>query len=118
MAITQTWKVDALKVWRELSGLTDVVSEVQWQIITDDPDRTEFRSHAAVGSTRLNPPSSDTFVPLAQLTEAQVLDWAWAAMGDVAKDAAQRQGWDYMGYTGSTQVQITDLPWATPSETP
>ena len=111
MAINQTWKINRIKVWDSILGLTDVISEVQWEIITEE---TGYPRHSANGITRFNDPDPSTFVQLADVNEAQIVQWVKDTLGVEQVANFQRAGWEYIAGSTTTESE-KDLPWSTPS---
>ncbi len=64
------WKVTNIRVFPDVDGLKDVVVRVDYKI------------GVTTGAVELKP--GDSFVPFAELNEAQVLEWVWAAVDKVA----------------------------------
>lgn len=108
MAINQTWKINRIKVWDSILGLTDVISEVQWEIITEEPG---YPRHSANGITRFSDPDPANFLQLSSVTEAQIIQWVKDSLGAEQVANFQKAGWDYMGYTSTTESEKS-LPWA------
>jgi hypothetical protein len=108
MAINQTWKINRINVWDSILGLTDVISEVQWEIITEEPG---YQRHSANGITRFSAPDPSTFVQYNNVSEAQIIQWVKDILGSEKVAEYQRAGWDYMGYTSTTET-VKDIPWA------
>jgi hypothetical protein len=73
MNITYVWAITGMKMAPSLDGLTDVVTNVQFNYTGTDSD-SGFSS-TFNGAYPVPPPSSADFVPLADLTEAEVIAW-------------------------------------------
>ncbi len=73
MNITYVWAITAMKMAPSLDGLTDVVTNVQFTYTGTDSD-SGF-SFTFNGAYPVPPPSSASFVPLADLTEDEVIAW-------------------------------------------
>ena len=105
MAIRYEWKITALKKAPSLNGLSDVITHINFEYKGIDGD------HSAVfnGACPVGPPDENSFVPLADLTEAEVLVWAQANhpvenMQDVInKTIADKKT--------PKNVEVDTLPW-------
>ena len=77
MAIT--WSIVQLDYAVSLDGETDVVNNSHWQCIDEDASGNQTRVYGSVGI-----PTDDItdFIPYADITEAQALEWTKAALGD------------------------------------
>ena len=73
MNITYVWAITGMKMAPSLDGLTDVVTNVQFNYTGTDSD-SGFSS-TFNGAYPVPPPSSASFVPLADLTEDEVIAW-------------------------------------------
>ena len=60
------------------SGLTDIVVTLHWQVTDSDGDH-HGRCYGTVG---LSAPDSDSFTAYADISEADAIAWAKAAIGD------------------------------------
>ena len=107
--ITQTWKVKAIKTWQSLEGLENIVSEVQWEILTECPGKD---NHSANGITRLSCADPGNFTAYSQLSESQVIAWVKSALGPTRVAEFERAGWDFMGYTSTVENQNLVFPWS------
>ena len=72
MAITYTWKITAMKKAPSLDGLSDVITHINFEYKGVDGD------HAASfwGACPAPSPDAENFTALADLTEAEVIEWA------------------------------------------
>ena len=78
MAITNTWNIVALDAYPELDGEQDVVFTVHWQLNGTDG----AYAGSVYGSSGVMFNEGSTFVPYAELTEAQVVSWVQDALGE------------------------------------
>lgn len=107
MAITNTWAVVQMDAYPEYEGNADVVFTVHWTLTAVDGEH----AGSVYGSVGLTLDPEATYVPYANLTEAQVIGWVQAALGEEA----------VTGYEASLAQQIADaknppvvspaLPW-------
>lgn len=108
MAITNTWAVVQMDAYPEFDGNADVVFTVHWTLNGTDGDHTG----SVYGSAGLTLDPEATYVPYADLTEAQVIGWVKDALGEEA----------VTGYEANVAQQIADqinppvvtpqLPWS------
>lgn len=76
MNITYDWKITALKKAPSLDGLSDVITNIRFEYKGTDQDSGETFSFQ--GACPVGAPSGDSFTPLAELTEENVIEWAKA----------------------------------------
>ena len=108
MAITNTWAVVAMDAYPEYEGNADVVFTVHWTLSATDGEH----AGSVYGSVGLTLDPEATYVPYADLTEAQVISWVKDALGEEA----------VTGYEANVAQQIADqinppvvtpqLPWS------
>tara|TARA_R110000824_G_scaffold106555_3_gene251767 strand:+ start:1819 stop:2142 length:324 start_codon:yes stop_codon:yes gene_type:complete len=74
-----TWSIVQLDYAVSLDGETDVVNNSHWQCIDSDASGNQARVYGSVGI-----PTDDItdFIPYADITEAQALEWTKTALGD------------------------------------
>ena len=112
MAIPNTWSVAQMDAYPEYEGETDVVFTVHWTLNATDGEH----AGGVYGSAGLTLDPEATYVPYADLTEAQVIGWVKDALG--AEQVAS--------YEANVAQQIEDqidppvvtppLPWAEGAE--
>jgi hypothetical protein len=109
MATTYTWTVTAMDEYPEQDGEQDVVFNVHWTCSGVDGEYS-----ASVYSTQsVSTDPAEPFTPYADLTEAQVLNWIWAA--GVDKDATEAAVGQQIENQINPPVVSLPLPWATPA---
>ena len=111
MAITYQWVIQQMVTKPTEDGLQDVVIQANWLYRGIDTDDSE-KIIAAVtenGQTPFNtPPNPDTFIPYADLTEAEVISWIEANVDMVQLNALI----DYdIEQVLNPPVVILPLPW-------
>ena len=73
--ITYDWKITALKKAPTLDGLSDVITGINFKYTgTNEDGITDYFS----GACPVGAPTSNTFTAIADLTEAEVIEWAKA----------------------------------------
>ena len=108
MTITKTWAVLQMDAYPEYEGNADVVFTVHWTLNATDGEHVG----SVYGSVGLTLDPEATYVPYADLTEAQVIGWAKDALGEET----------VTGYEANVAQQIADqinppvvtpaLPWS------
>lgn len=83
MAITYTWTVTNMSVLQ--TPQPDFVVGAQWLCSGVEGDNSGEIS----GSQSFPDQQGDNFVPYADLTESQVLDWVWEQMGENGKSNSE-----------------------------
>lgn len=109
MAITYSYKIDQLKKVDSLNGLSDVIVHVKFTYTGEDEDGNIGTFNGAVPMPE---PTEGAFTELADLTEAEVIEWVKVAhpvdhmQVMIAKQIKDKK----------TIESDVDLPWA-PSTT-
>ena len=78
MTITNTWGVVQMDAYPEYEGNADVVFTVHWTLNATDGEH----AGSVYGSVGLTLDPEATYVPYADLTEAQVIGWVQDALGE------------------------------------
>lgn len=73
MDITYTWKITGMKMAPSLDGLSDVITNVQFEYKGTDSE-SGF-SYSFMGAIPIGSPEPSSFVPLKDLTENEVIEW-------------------------------------------
>jgi len=108
MAITNTWNVVSMDCYPELNGQTDVVFVCHWQL--NGTDGTHNGSvYGSVGLT-LDPEA--TYVPYADLTEAQVIGWVKEALGEESVTSYEDNVAQQIANQINPPVVTPPLPWS------
>lgn len=100
-----TWQVIELAAAPEQDGLSQVVQTVKLRVCSED------NGAAAVlfVTTTLPTPDNESFIPFINLTETQVLEWAWA--NGVDRQAYETAAIERMQSSRPANV-VTALPWS------
>lgn len=113
MAILYTYKPTELFMAPSLDGLTDVVTRVRYDY-TGVEEETGL-SAVFMGATPVPPPASGSeFVPLQDLTEAEVVAWLEAVVEPSHMQSVIIKNIDNQI---NPKFEPTPLPWAPPSGT-
>ena len=108
MPITNTWVINALDCYPEADGETDVVFTIHWSL--NGTDGTYNGSvYGTVGVT-LDPDAP--FTAFADLTEAQVVGWVQAALGEEQVAAYEANVAGQIADQINPPVVTPPLPWS------
>lgn len=114
MAVTHTWAVNYLDTAPLEGSLQKVVKSCRWSITSSEEVQTEEGSKTYTSSNygyaQFESPDPQAFVSYESLTEAQVLDWVWAAGVDKASvEAGMEQNIDAQK---NPPTVVLANPWA------
>ena len=85
MSNTYTWSIDAVDAYPSAQGQTNLVYNAHWRV-----NATDGTHNASVYGTQAIPyDASNTYIPSASLTKAEVIGWVQAAMGATAVTALE-----------------------------
>lgn len=106
MTVAKTWKITGLQTYPKTEGEIDVVCAAAWNVSGTDGECNGSLN----GSTafKLNP--DEPYTPFDQLTEAQVLGWVFASLGEEGKATAEADVDAQIEYAHS-KIQPAPLPW-------
>jgi len=112
-AITQTWKILRLEVFPVLGQLTNLVTMIEWALVTD-ASALGGQRHVAFGQSNLGLPDDSNYTPLENVSEAQAISWVQEALG-LAKIAEIKAGAaQFVLSTITAEIQtVTNLTWIT-----
>lgn len=112
MSATFTIKVTGLRT-QTVNGLENVVKQVEWTMVGTEADQT----FELPQTTTVPDPQSEGFVPLENLTEAQVA--AWIEEHDTRIPAIKAHIQLVLDRAvASAQLSPAQLPWSPPIPTP
>ena len=83
MSITTTWVIEQMNCYPTYESQTDVVFNVAWRANATD-GTYNATSYGTVGITYV---AGSPYTPFADLTQAQVVGWVQAALGQEQVDA-------------------------------
>ena len=107
MAITNTWAVVQMDAYPEYEGNADVVFTVHWTLNATDGEH----AGSVYGSVGLTLDPEATYVPYANLTEAQVIGWVQAALGEEQVAAYEANVAEQIANQINPPVVSPALPW-------
>jgi hypothetical protein len=108
MAITNTWNIQQLDAYPELDGQADVVFSVHWQL-----NGTDGTYNGSVyGSVGVTLDEGASFVPYADLTQAQVIGWVQSALGEEQVTAYEANVAQQIENQINPPVVTPPLPWS------
>lgn len=99
------WSIISMVTQNQLDGLTDVVISAKW-LCSDSNDTVRVGGTTVFTTPQLN------FTPYDQLTESQVLQWIFDALGQekVAEIEANLEA--QIAYQANPPVTVLPNPWA------
>lgn len=106
MTIECSWTIAQLLVYPEESGEFDVVTTIAWECTATDGTYSSSTS----GGVPLKLDPAEPFTPYDQLTEAQVLGWLFATIGQDVKLGIEK-GLAMQVEQLARQIQPKPLPW-------
>ena len=114
MEITYEWKITALKKAPSLNGLSDVITHIRFDYTGTDAE--SGKSHTFHGACPVGAPNPDSFTPITEITEANVIEWAKANhptdhMNEVIKREIGKE-------IVPMNEEVTELDWLTPNTVP
>lgn len=114
MNISYEWKITALKQAPTLDGLSNVITNINFEYKGTDADSGE--SAVFYGACPIGAPDPENFTAMSDLTEANVITWAQANhptehMNEVISGEISRK-------ITPTNVEVTgdDVSWLAPEE--
>ena len=107
MTVTNTWAVAALDCYPEYEGHTDVVFVVHWRCDGVDGEHTS----GVYGSVGLTLDPEATYAAYDKLTEAQVIGWVRAALGEEQVAAYEEGVAKQIADLARPPVVAPALPW-------
>jgi hypothetical protein len=108
MAITNTWAVVQMDAYPEEDGETDVVFNVHWTLTGTDGTY----SGSVYGSQGVAIDPDAPFTPYADLTEAQVVGWVQAALGEEQVASYEANVAQQIADQINPPVVTPPLPWS------
>ena len=93
-----------METQKQLDGLTDVVISANW-LCNDDTNTVRMG-----GITTFTPPQS-AFVPYDQLTQSQVLQWVFDALGEGEVLSIEANLQAQLDYIQNPPVVVLPNPW-------
>ena len=108
MAITNTWAVVQMDAYPEYEGNADVVFTVHWTLTAVDGEH----AGSVYGSVGLTLDPEATYVPYANLTEAQVIGWVKDALGEEQVASYEANVAQQIADAKNPPVVTPALPWA------
>jgi len=117
--ITQVWKITRLVILPKLGTLTDVISGIEWAVVTN-ASAIGGERHVSIGHSTLNLPIIDSFTPLESISREQALSWVQDMLGvskvkELEATAAQYVLATLLKDQNQTIIvepqSITDLSW-------
>lgn len=101
------WTVVAMFVRKQEGTLQDVVYLIDW-MVSDTDGVNEARTG---GSTEIPAPQADSFIPYADITQAQAIAWVQGVLGTERVNAIENELNLQIVYMQSPPVETPPLPW-------
>lgn len=102
----KTWSITQLSVYPQSEGEVDAVCSAAWNVSGTDGECNGSLN----GSTAFKLKPDEPYTPFDQLTEAQVLGWVFASLGEEGKASAEADVDAQIEYAHS-KIQPAPLPW-------
>lgn len=116
MDITYSWEIISMRKVATLANLSDVVVHLVWSKKGVDEDGNEGRF---LGAMELPAPNAESFVPFADLTEADVLAWVQPTVTGGYAEHVDRQIAQQIAEKRQELTEVTVFPWSpAPTEPP
>jgi len=111
MPNTYNWVIEQLDCYPEKDGHTDVVFTAHWRLNGSDG----VNAATVYGSIGLTYEEGAPFTPYADLTQAQVVGWVQAAMGEEEVQRLTNNVAAQLASLANPPVVVPPLPWAPPA---
>lgn len=108
MSITNTWAINQMDCHPEANGETDVVFNVHWTLTASDGTYQGY----AYGSQALTFDPEMPFTAYNDLTEAQVIGWVKAALGEEQVAAYESAVAQEIADQVNPPMVTPQLPWS------
>jgi hypothetical protein len=110
MPITNTWTITQLDCYPQQGENTDVVFTTHWTLEATDGTHTG----RTYGIASVSYDENEPFVPYDELTEAQVLSWTLAALGEAQIAVAETEVAQQIQAKANPKSVNPPLPWTAP----
>ena len=107
---TYTWTISALNCLPQLGDMTDYVLTSHWRCTGDDGEGHSGQVYSTV-SFEVDP-DKPNFVPFAQITEAQAIEWTQQALGEEQVAAVYTSIDTQIEDAISPKIVTPPLPWS------
>lgn len=114
MPITNTWTITQLDCYPQQGENTDVVFTSHWTLEATDGTHTG----RTYGIASVTYDENEPFVPYNELTEAQVLSWTLAALGEAQIAVAETEVAQQIQAQANPKSVAPPLPWTAPVAAP
>ena len=108
MPINNTWRITQLDCYPQSGGQSDVVFTAHWTLSGSDGTFTG----SVYGTVGLTCAAGSPYTPYNQLTEAQVVGWVQAALGQDQVAAYEANVAQQIASQINPPVVTPPLPWA------
>jgi hypothetical protein len=108
MTITKTWAVAQMDAYPEYEGQADVVFGIHWTLTASEG----VHQAQIYGSHNMTLELDEPFTPYSELTEEQVIDWLFAAIGSEQVAAFEANVEQQLQDIINPTVVSPPLPWS------
>lgn len=115
MSATFTWAITQMQAYPQADGETDVVFQVTWVCTGVEVSGGNTYQTSSIGFQPVTYTAGTPFTPYDQLTEAQVLQWVFDALGTEGVNAVQDGVQSVIDAQINPPVVQLPLPWVTPA---
>jgi len=114
MSATITWRVGTMECYPTYQQEKDVVFTVHWDCLGSQTVNNKTYNGRVYGSCGVTYLSGSEFTPYELLTEPQVLNWVWEAIGSGSKENYESSVQSQIDNQINPPVLILPLPWTPP----
>ena len=108
--MTATWTVSTMERTLTDGDLSDVVTTLHWQLTDSETVDEIVHSGRCYGTVGLEAPDADSFTAYADISEADAIAWAKAALGDEQVTAYEASVASQIELS-KNPVSGTGVPW-------
>jgi hypothetical protein len=109
-----TWAVSTMERTLTDGALSDVVTTLHWQVVDSqtvgEGDDAVVHSGRCYGTVGLSAPNADSFTSYADISEADAIAWAKAAIGEEQVEAYEASAASQIELS-KNPVSGTGVPW-------
>jgi hypothetical protein len=112
-----TWKVLSLLARNDYQNFQHMIVRIEWNCIANNYNQNgNLISMGAIQGETFLPPATDNFIPVSELTEAQLISWAHQIMGTKVQDMEILACRHAIASISSEENLVSvPLPWITPT---
>lgn len=115
MSATFTWSITQMQAYPQADGEVDVVFQVTWACQGVEVSSGTTYQTTSIGVQPVTYTAGTPFIPYDQLTEQQVLDWVFTALGQDGITTVEDGVQSVINAQINPPVVNLPLPWAAPA---